>query len=95
VKSTKIKEVVFHTSAPNYLDFLTTMLTKYEKLSVFKVTAKKRYSFKYIPGASFSNGQVVESKFFHFLQLHLIHENGAAFLISLKRTGRDVLPAVE
>jgi hypothetical protein len=26
VKSMKIKEVVFHISAPNYLDFLTTML---------------------------------------------------------------------
>jgi hypothetical protein len=52
VKSTKIKEVVFHISAPNYLNFLMTMLTKYEKLSVFKVTEKKRYSFKYIPGAS-------------------------------------------
>jgi hypothetical protein len=52
VKTTKIKEVAFHISAPNYLDFLATMLTKHEKLSSYRVTEKKRYTFKYLPGAS-------------------------------------------
>jgi hypothetical protein len=51
VKSTKVKEVVFHVSAPNYLEFLTTMLAKHDK-SLNKVTEKKRYTFKYLPGAS-------------------------------------------
>ncbi|KAG1777621.1 hypothetical protein EV702DRAFT_1196834 [Suillus placidus] len=51
VKSTKVKEVIFHVSAPNYLDFLTIMLAKHNK-SLYKVTEKKRYTFKYLPGAS-------------------------------------------
>src|SRR6267154_1398373 len=45
------KEVIFHVSAPNYLDFLTTMLAKHDK-SLYKVTEKKRYTFKYLPGTS-------------------------------------------
>jgi hypothetical protein len=52
VKSTKIKKFVFHISTPNYLDFLTTMLMKYEKLSVFKVTAKKGTASSIFPEVS-------------------------------------------
>jgi hypothetical protein len=94
VKSTKIKEVVFHIFAPNYLDFLTTMLTKCEKLSVFKVTAKKRCSFKYIPGAVCHHHTAFTLGVGGHLT-NVIQENGMAFLISLERTGRDIVSAVE
>ncbi|KAG2351588.1 hypothetical protein BDR07DRAFT_1385671 [Suillus spraguei] len=53
VKSMKVEEVVFHVSAPNYLEFLTTMLAKHNKL-LHKVTEKNRYTFKYLPGSSCS-----------------------------------------
>ncbi|KAG2139855.1 uncharacterized protein EDB93DRAFT_1330226 [Suillus bovinus] len=59
VKSTKVKEVVFHVSAPNYLEFLTTMLAKHDK-SLYKVTEKKRYTFKYLPGASRSRTEAMD-----------------------------------
>jgi hypothetical protein len=51
VKSTKVKEVLFHISESNYLDFLTTMLAKHDK-SQYKVTERKKYSFKYLPSSS-------------------------------------------
>ncbi|KAG2074433.1 hypothetical protein BDR04DRAFT_1151149 [Suillus decipiens] len=43
VKSMNVKEVVFHVSAPNYLEFLTTTLAKHDK-SLDKVIEKKRHT---------------------------------------------------
>jgi hypothetical protein len=39
VKSMKVKEFVFHVSAPNYLEFLATMLAENDK-SLYKVKGK-------------------------------------------------------
>jgi hypothetical protein len=44
-KSTKVKEVAFHVSAPNYLEFRTTMLAKHNK-SLYAKMAKKIISEK-------------------------------------------------
>ncbi|KAG1737714.1 hypothetical protein EDB19DRAFT_1829479 [Suillus lakei] len=44
VKSTKVKELVFQISEPNYIEFLTTILVKHDK-SHYRVTERKKYSF--------------------------------------------------
>ncbi|KIK36703.1 hypothetical protein CY34DRAFT_26258 [Suillus luteus UH-Slu-Lm8-n1] len=48
-----------YVSTPNYLEFLTTMLAKHDK-SLYKVTEKKRYTFKYLPGASRSRTEAMD-----------------------------------
>ncbi|KAG2356829.1 hypothetical protein BDR07DRAFT_1422165 [Suillus spraguei] len=55
----KDKEVIFHVSAPSYLEFLTTILAKHDK-SLYKVTEKKRYTFKYLPGSSRSRTEAID-----------------------------------
>ncbi|KAG2360971.1 hypothetical protein BDR07DRAFT_1486433 [Suillus spraguei] len=59
MKSMKVKEVVFHVSAPNYLEFLTTMPAKHNKL-LYNVTEKKRYTFKYLSGSAGSRTKVMD-----------------------------------
>ncbi|KAG2361169.1 hypothetical protein BDR07DRAFT_1610358 [Suillus spraguei] len=56
VKSTKVKELVFQISEPNYLEFLTIILAKHDK-SQYRVTERKKYGFKYLVGNS--RGQVI------------------------------------
>ncbi|KAG1811314.1 hypothetical protein EV424DRAFT_1542605 [Suillus variegatus] len=51
VKSTKVKELVFQISEPNYLEFLTIILAKHDK-SQYRVTERKKYGFKYLVGNS-------------------------------------------
>ncbi|KAG2144416.1 uncharacterized protein EDB93DRAFT_1251655 [Suillus bovinus] len=51
VKSTKVKELVFQVSEPNYIEFLTTILMKHNK-SHYRITERKKYTFKYLLGNS-------------------------------------------
>ncbi|KIK35732.1 hypothetical protein CY34DRAFT_16840 [Suillus luteus UH-Slu-Lm8-n1] len=51
VKSTKVKELVFQVSESNHIEFLTTILMKHDK-SHYRITERKKYTFKYLLGNS-------------------------------------------
>ncbi|KAG2036354.1 hypothetical protein BDR03DRAFT_982978 [Suillus americanus] len=59
VKSMKVKELIFQISEPNYIEFLTTILVKHNK-SHYRVTERKKYSFKYLLGNSHGHAKVMD-----------------------------------
>jgi hypothetical protein len=68
VKSTKVKELVFQVSESNYIEFLTTILMKHNK-SHYRITERKKYTFKYLLGNS--RGRVI---FVLFIEIKLISQ---------------------
>jgi len=47
-KAKKTKEAAFTLSSDNHLEFLQCLLTKHGQNSTYKVTERKRFSFKYL-----------------------------------------------
>jgi hypothetical protein len=47
-KSKKTKETAFTLSLSNHLDFLQCLLIKHGQDTIYKVTERKRFSFKYL-----------------------------------------------